>query len=429
MPAPTTSLLSQLAEEISRNTSVMVEHLQAKNLPHPSFDTDGPSHPIPDGDNELSAARRALIDATKALHALAVGPTETNRLFGFNEIYLVGAIRVLCHFNVPQHVPLRETISMRELSVKAGLREELLSRFLRMAAANYYFTEPQPGFVAHTAWSRTLATNEKLRACVWFRYTEMMPSVSKLVEAVEKFPDSAEPHDAAFSLAFGDTFFDYKEKHPDHMIKFGLFVDAFASGIEADTAESIARAYPWRDLPADSLVVDVGGGIGHISAAIASEHAQLMFHVQDFGDLVEESKLLMQKKGLSDRVWYCPHNFFGPQPGASRGAAVYFLRNIMHNWSDQYCRRILNSIVEAMGPDSRIVICDIVLPEPNTMLKTQESLVRALDLTMLSMFNARERSYDDWQDLFTSVDSRLRITAVTGRPKMGTDSLIEARLV
>ncbi|KAG7290193.1 hypothetical protein NEMBOFW57_000191 [Staphylotrichum longicolle] len=298
-----------------------------------------------------------------------------------------------------------------------------------MAAANYYFTEPRPGFVAHTAWSRTLAADEKLRACVWFRYTEMMPSVAKLVEAVEKFPDSADPQEAAFSLAFGDTFFDYKEKHPAHMVNFGLFVDAFASGIEADTAESIARAYAWECLPAGSLIVDVGGGIGHISAAIAREHDQLTFHVQDFDNLGDESKILMQKRGVSDRVRYCPHNFFDPQPEASSGAAVYFLRNIMHKWSDQYCRRILKPIVEAMGSHSRLLICDIVLPEPNTMVKTQESLVRALDLTMLSMFNARERSYDDWQNLFTSVDSRLRITAVVGRPKLGTDSVIEARLV
>jgi hypothetical protein len=79
-----------------------------------------------------------------------------------------------------------------------------------------------------------------------------------------------------------------------------------------------------------------------------------------------------------------------------------------------------------MGPDSRIVICDIILPDPNTMMKTREAIVRALGLTMLSMVNPKEVSHDEWQQLFTSVDPRLRITAVVGRPKMGTDSVIEA---
>jgi hypothetical protein len=421
MPS-STPLLSKLAEEISRNTSIIVERLKSAGLPQPSFDADGPSHPIPEADEDLSAARHTLIEASKAVHTLAVGPSETTRLFYFEDIYLVGAMQVLCHFSVPQQVPLHGDIGMGELSAKTGLDKGLRARFLRLAAANYYFTEPRRGFIAHTAWFKTLATDPKMRACVWFRHSEMMPSVAKLVEAVETHTgstDAAEPRNAAFSLAFRDTFFDYKEKHPDHMIKFGQFVDAFASGIEADTAESIARAYAWETLPAGSLVVDVGGGIGHISTAVAQKHAFLRFQVQDFGDLAEESSVLQQSAGVSDRVQFCPHSFFETQPETCRKAAVYFLRNIMHNWPDLYCRRILKPIVEAMGSDSRLLICDIVLPEPNTMPKTQESQVRALDIVMLSMFNAQERSYEDWQELFTSVDSRLRITALVGRPKLG----------
>ncbi|KAL2129055.1 hypothetical protein VTI74DRAFT_8298 [Chaetomium olivicolor] len=422
--------LTRLAEEISRNTATIADYLKSHDLPQPSFDADGPPHPIHGSDNDnISAARNALIEATKALHALALGPAETTRLFCFNEIYLLGAMQVLCHFNVPLHVPLQGEISMSELAAKSGLHEVLLPRFLRMAAANYYFTESRPGFVAHTAWSKTLATDEKMRACVWFRYAEMMPTVAKFVEAVEQFPGSTEPQDAAFHLAFGDTFFSYKEKNPEHMVKFGLFVDGFASGEAVDSAESIARAYEWEKLPGGSLVVDVGGGIGHISAAVAREHTQLNFHVEDFGDLMEESMALLEQKGVSNRVWFVAHNFFEPQPKACQGAAVYFLRNIMHNWSDLYCRRILKPIVEAMGPGSRIVVCDIVLPEPNRIPKTKEAHVRALDLTMLSMFNAKERSRGEWQELFASVDSRLKVTAVVGKPKLRRDCLIEARLV
>ncbi|KAK3897615.1 O-methyltransferase-domain-containing protein, partial [Staphylotrichum tortipilum] len=393
------------------------------------FAADGPSHPIPGGDEKLAAARHALIEATKALHALAVGPAETTRRFCVNEINLIGAIQVLCHFNVPQHVPLQESISIGELSAKTGLREDLLSRFVRMAAANYYFTEPRPGFIAHTAWSRTIATDEKMRSCVWFYYTELMPSVAKLVEAVVKFPDSDELQETAFWLAFKDTFFNHKEKHQDHMVKFGLCMDGLAGGIGAEGVESIARAYKWENTPAKSLVVDVGGGIGHVSAAIAREHPHLRFQVQDSGHLTEASNLLLQASGVADRVQHVTHNFFDPQPASSQGAAIYFMRHIMHDWPDIYCQKILRHLVQAMGHDSRIIICDIVLPEPNTFLKTQESYVRALDLTMLSLCNAKERSYEDWQKLFASVSPRLKVTAVVGRPKMGRDSLIEARLV
>ncbi len=90
-------------------------------------------------------------------------------------------------------------------------------------------------------------------------------------------------------------------------------------------------------------MVDVGGGIGHISAATAKEHAHLRFQVQDFGNLAEKSGQPMQRQGVADRVQHCAHSFFDPQPAALQGAVVYFLRYIMHNWSDLFCRKIFKT--------------------------------------------------------------------------------------
>lgn len=38
------------------------------------------------------------------------------------------------------------------------------------------------------------------------------------------------------------------------------------------------------------------------------------------------------------------------------GADVYWLRYILHDWSDEYCVRILSRIKESMGRKSRILI-------------------------------------------------------------------------
>ncbi len=416
--SPDTAFLSQLVDEISSNTKIIVDYLKQNNLPQPSFDPNGPTSPIPEDEEEVSAARAAVIEATRTLHTLAVGPGETTRFLCFNELCMLGALQVLCRFEVPQNVPTDGEISYSGLASKTGLSEALLPRFVRMAAANYYFAEPRPGFVAHTAFSKILALEEGMRACVWFRHAELLPAVAKLDEMVNKYPDSAEPEDTAFAMAFGDTFFGDKEKHPDRMVKFGQFVNAFSSGSGTDSAESIAQAYPWESLPKGSLVVDVGGGVGHIAAAIAQAHPQLRFQIQDFADLADESASHWSRQGLSDRVQFTPHNFFNAQPDVAKDATVYFLRNILHDWSDLYCRRILESIVEVMGLGSRIIISDIVQPYFNSMTKMQEARSRALDLAMLSFFNAKERSYDDWERLFSSVDSRLKIVDVVGRPRM-----------
>lgn len=428
--ATNNSLLTQLADDISKNIGILTDYLCQKNLPQPSFDPNGPLQLPFDADPSASAARIALIDASKQLHTLAVGPEETTRYLAFNDISLLGALHLLCHFQIPQNIPLDGTpISISSLSAKTGLSPSLLPRFLRMAISNHYFSEPRPGFIQHTPWSLPLAKDEKMRAVVWFRFSELLPAVSKLIDTTTQFPDSASPDDTAFRLAFGDTFFGYKEKHPEHMLKFGQFVDAFSTGETADSASAIAQAYPgWGELRQKSLVVDVGGGVGHVSAAIAQAHPQLRFCVQDFEDMRGEAEGCFAKHGVEERVVFAGHNFFDPQPEATRGAAVYFLRNILHDWSDVYCRRILKPIIEAMGPESRIVVADIVQPEVGVVCKTQDARVRALDLTMLVMFNAKERSYEEWEALFVSVDERLEITAVVGKPMMKRDSLIEVRL-
>ena len=49
-----------------------------------------------------------------------------------------------------------------------------------------------------------------------------------------------------------------------------------------------ASGFDWKGLKQDSLVVDVGGGIGSFSLALAKENPHLKFVVQDRGPVVEE---------------------------------------------------------------------------------------------------------------------------------------------
>jgi hypothetical protein len=53
------------------------------------------------------------------------------------------------------------------------------------------------------------------------------------------------------------------------------------------------------------------------------------------------------------------HDFFKPQP--VRGARVYFMRSVLHDWADEQCRMILGQLKDAMEPGySKILISDCV---------------------------------------------------------------------
>ena len=72
--------INELASIISRNTTVVDDFLESKNLPTPTFGIDAlPKIPIPDEMVEVEAARLKVIEASAELKALMMGPAELLR--------------------------------------------------------------------------------------------------------------------------------------------------------------------------------------------------------------------------------------------------------------------------------------------------------------------------------------------------------------
>ena len=71
-------------------------------------------------------------------------------------------------------------------------------------------------------------------------------------------------------------------------------------------------------------------------------------------------------RSLTDRGNPPVHNFFDPQP--LQKPAVFFLRVVLHDWSDEVCITILRHLRAAAAPDTQLVIVDNIVgyacPEP-----------------------------------------------------------------
>lgn len=106
-------------------------------------------------------------------------------------------------------------------------------------------------------------------------------------------------------------------------------------------------------------MVDVGGGVGGFSMQLSHLYPNLHFVVQDRAPVLKQAESEVWPKenpsALQEgRVTFTPHNFFDKNP--VKGAEVYWLRYIIHDWSDDYCVQILSAIRRSMGPKSRILI-------------------------------------------------------------------------
>lgn len=66
----------ELSQTIADGTQTVGKYLTARNIATPSFDVHGPiSINIPPEFPDVAAAHAAVIDATKELHSLMLGPT------------------------------------------------------------------------------------------------------------------------------------------------------------------------------------------------------------------------------------------------------------------------------------------------------------------------------------------------------------------
>lgn len=78
----------------------------------------------------------------------------------------------------------------------------------------------------------------------------------------------------------------------------------------------------------------------------------------------------------------------------------------MHNFSTPYVLTILKSLIPSLKAGSRIVINDHCLREPGSENPWDEKLIRSMDMVMLTLLNAQERTEVEFRELFRAADSR-----------------------
>ncbi|KAK1948778.1 O-methyltransferase [Colletotrichum sublineola] len=220
-----------------------------------------------------------------------------------------------------------------------------------------------------------------------------------------------------FNLAFGyeGTYWDYitnVDKARGH--NFNMAMKAVAINGLAE----IPTLFPWESLgPDGGLIVDVGGGLGQVSQKIleAFPNAGLRCVVQDKHAV--ESRTGENRAAITMQK----HDFFSPQP--IQGAAVYYLRHILHDWPDDACVEILRQIIPAMDAKrSRILICDQIVEDHSPSLASV-----LYDVDMMSLFNGKERKLSEFNEIFEKADPRLYVKDIRQSHESAT-TMIELRI-
>lgn len=194
-----------------------------------------------------------------------------------------------------------------------------------------------------------------------------------------------EPEKTFWEMASGERLEDYNTglQTADEFLPItGIFPFKWI----AENAHAVADDAP--------LIVDVGGGRGHALRRIRAECPDIpreRMVLEDRPPVIEE----VVRLGLAELqgVKKIAHDFFKEQP--VKGALVYYLRRIMHDWSDDLDCTILGHLRDAMTPNSRILITEQVVTNPPSSLTAQTDLV-------LMNIGGKERTEKDWRTLIAT---------------------------
>lgn len=86
-----------------------------------------------------------------------------------------------------------------------------------------------------------------------------------------------------------------------------------------------------------------------------------MPHAIESGQVTLEGSLLIGSFSREEELTgLVVHNFFDPQ--LRTGAAVYLLKQVLHDWSDEFCAKILSQLRAAVGPKTKLVLMDSIMP-------------------------------------------------------------------
>jgi SAM-dependent methyltransferase len=309
-------------------------------------------------------------------------------------------LRLVADLAIADKVPSEGHITLQSLADQCGVHLEPLVRVLRALAAFRIFKITADG-VSHTPRSRLLRTdtpNSFHHAARFWTGPGSWAAWDKLDAAMT----GGIPYEAAWNMGR----FEYLRQHPDEA---RIFDDMMANFPNRHAA--LASAY---DFSSATLIADIGGGNGAALRHILAKFPKPRGLVFDQDHVVAA---VTAEQTMQGRITTQAGSFFDSVP---RGADIYVLIRVIHDWSDEDALRILRSCRKAMGPKALLLLGEQLLqPDP----AENRPAAYLIDVQMMTMFGlAHERREMEFRTLLAQAGFSLRRVIPTASPV----SIIEA---
>ena len=290
------------------------------------------------------------------------------------------------------------------LATATATHERSLYRLLRSLASVGVFTEVETNTFANSPLSETLradAPQSTRDLVIWMGEPEHWKVFGDLLYSIK----TGEP---AWDHVHGEPVFPYLFQTNKEL--GGIFNRAMTS-LSHEASRAVLAAY---DFSTARKIADIGGGYGHVLAAILAVNPNAKGVLFDLPVVLEGAPDMMKSYGVSDRVDMVAGDFFAEIPVE---ADTYVLKFIIHDWDDEKNQKILRNIRANIPDDGKLLIIETVVPEGN-----EPHFSKIIDLEMLMAPGGQERTEGEFEKLLA--DAGFKMTRII--PTQGMMSIVEA---
>ena len=191
----------------------------------------------------------------------------------------------------------------------------------------------------------------------------------------------------AFMREYGRHAFEHAVADSSYARVFDEAMSSYSSSQTAWALEALEQ-YDFADV---ASLCDVGGGHGHLLCGFLNQYPNLKGIVLERPEVLSDgARLWANKLGLNERCQYVGGNMFEEVPTAD----AHMMKLILHDWNDEECVQLLQTIHRAAPQGGRMFIIEHLITDPTT-----PHFSKLFDIHMMCWGTGRERTAEEYAAL------------------------------
>lgn len=293
-------------------------------------------------------------------------------------------------------------LTAAQIAERVQAHPEATYRLLRLLASYSIFAERDDGRFELTPKADALRSDSPMsmrQIAVLMGHPIHWEDWSRLDESVRTGEPSMPKHR-------GMSAWDYFQANPEYG---AVFFSGMGNMSDLET-EPVVAGYDYSRF---GKIVDVGAGRGTLLAAIlrqAPSAKGVAFAIPS----AEDARQVLDQAGVADRCTVEEGSFLD---GVPAGGDAYLLKHIVHDLPEPETLTVLKNIRKAINPKGRLLLAEFVLGKGN-----DPHPGKLVDLWLMLLVGGKERTAEQYADLFAAAGFRLTRVVPTASPL----SIVEA---